>query len=105
MSPRIEATRRSLSRAVSSASIASLLSMPTTQRPALVIGTASRPVPTPSSSTRPFGPAIWTIRATVAATSVTSAYHSSYTSANPSPYERWSYPRTAPRLRPIASRV
>ncbi len=38
------------------------------------------------------------MRATVASTSVTSAYHSSYTSANPSPYERWSYPRTHPRL-------
>ncbi len=85
MSPRMAVTSLVTSRSVSRSSIASLLSTPTTCNPVAAIGTASRPVPTPSSSTRPPGPANANTRATVASTSVTSEYHSSYTSANPSP--------------------
>ena len=48
-------------------------------------GTASRPLPAPSSRTRPPGPASAATRSTVASTSDTSAYQSSYTSAKRSP--------------------
>ncbi len=48
-------------------------------------GTASRPVPTPSSSTVPVGDASAARNATVAGTSLMSRYQSSYTSANASP--------------------
>ena len=61
-------------------------SMPLTSRPASASGMARRPVPVPSSSTRPPAASRETV-ATVAPTSVRSAYHSSYTSAMASPYD------------------
>ena len=85
MSPRTTVTDPLTSAAASRSSIAALVSMPVTVSPACAIGIASRPVPTPSSSRRPAGPAKRVVNATVASTSVTVAYQSSYTSANASP--------------------